>query len=135
MRLMPKRRDRYLIHVEKIFLVLRRTDPIPQRQPGNDFSSDREAKEHRNALRNNHAQGSTLPHRGDEKEGNLCDKAHLQDRLMATRSIDGHEHRTVFAVASCVAPVHIKQHRNKPCRTKKDQALMKTIFVLMEDLQ
>jgi hypothetical protein len=57
---------------EKTFLVPGRTDPIPQRHPGNDFSSDRDAKEHRNALRNNHGRDihitiSTLPHHDDEK--------------------------------------------------------------------
>jgi hypothetical protein len=42
------------------------------RHAGNDFSSDRDEKEHRNALRNTHAQDihfsiSTLPHCDDEK--------------------------------------------------------------------
>lgn len=55
---------------EKTFLVPGRTDSILQRHPGNDFSSDRDAKEHRDALHNNHAQDihftiSTLPHHDD----------------------------------------------------------------------
>src|SRR5271168_252958 len=88
---------------EKTFLVLGGPTQSRNATPGNDFSSDRDAKEHRNALRNNHAQ-------------------------------DIHEHRTVFAFASCVASPY-QQHRNKSCRTNKDQTLTETFFVLKEDPQ